>query len=368
MENKAIKSILSNLSKKNNQLIVKFGDAPDFVDSSKPISEGRKYRRIRVMAYLIDSSKKELEKINQDDLKNYIFSIQNQHTKRSNAAIIKSFYRHLNEKKYFDLIRSPILKVKDPYGMTGNVIEAKDLLTQKECLDLLNATSSKRDKCFYAMLIGGGFRYGEAVSVARSDIVFSSDNSCVVHVNGKTGRRSVRIHNGLSKYVLNWYNEMLFKFPDTPMIHTIKSGKPFIPVYKTMEKGFKRVKALAGITKPLTFHKLRHLHGTWSLLNLPRQLAYKRMGWVQNSDMAKVYSHVDDTKANEAYEQALGLKPKKNATDELLLEKECLGCNTKHEPTKEICEQCGIPIGELRLTPQDAVLLQKILRKFKTKN
>lgn len=368
MENKAIKHILSHLSKKNHELVTDFSEAPDFVDSSKPVSEGRKYRRIRVMAYLAVSAKKDLDKINQNDLKNYIFSIKNQHTKRSNAAIIKSFYRNLDEKKYFDIIRSPILKVKDPYGMTGNVIEAKDLLDQKECLALLNATRSKRDKCFYAMLIGGGFRYGEAINVKRSDVFFSSDNACLVHVNGKTGRRSVRIHNGLSKYVLNWYNEMQFKWPTTPLIYTMQSGKPTIPVYKTMEKAFQKNKELAGITKPLTFHKLRHLHGTWSLLHLPRQLAYKRMGWVQNSDMAKVYSHVDDTKANEAYEEALGLKPKKNPVDELLLEKECLGCGTKYEPTHEICEQCGIPIGEMRLTAQDAILLKKILQKFKGKN
>jgi len=311
MENKAIKLILKSLSPNNHKLILPFSEAPDFTDKTRPVTEGRKQRRIRVMSYLASSAKKDLDKINQVDLKNYIFTIQNQHSKKSNAAIIKSFYRFTNEKKFFDLTRSPFLKVKDPYNMPGNTIDAKDLLTSKEQLALLNAAGSKRDACYYAMLIGGGFRYGEGINVSRSDIVFATDNSCVVHVNGKTGRRGARIHNGLSKYILNWFNAMKFKDANTPLIYTLKEGKPVIPSYNAMRKNFRKAKRIAGITKPLTFHKLRHLHGTWSLLHLPRQLAYKRMGWTQNSNMAKVYSHVDDEKANEAYDEALGLKPKK---------------------------------------------------------
>jgi len=93
MPSKKTITIINSLNPQNRKLITAFEDATDFVDTSKPVSEGRKYRRTRVMANLAIHANKDLDKIKQNDLKNYIFSIENQHSKRNNAAIIKSFYR-----------------------------------------------------------------------------------------------------------------------------------------------------------------------------------------------------------------------------------------------------------------------------------
>jgi len=351
------KGIMDKESFKQNQ---GFCEAPNFVNG-KEISDNRKYKRLLVLTKLSKQTGKPFGKTTEKDLETFMKGISNDHSRESYAAIFKSFYRWLNEKKFEYLIKCKALKVQSPYSQPGNVIDSKDLLSEKECLALIQAAQTKRDKSLFAILIGGGFRIGEC-NIKRKDIAFCTDNSIIISVRGKTGLREVKIHNGLAKYVREWFEEMPTKDPERNLFITL-DGKNNCS-YSVLNKMLRRAKARAGITKPLTFHKLRHRHATWTLVNLPRQLAYKRMGWTANSDMARVYSHVDDMQANDAYEQALGLKPANTGKEMELQEKQCLNCGKTFEPTRELCSDCGIPLGQIVLGAKDAMLFKEMVEWF----
>jgi len=337
-----------------------FSEAPNLING-KALTDNRKYKRLLTMSQFYNNIAKPFSQVTEKDAEAFMRGIKNDHSRESTSAVIKSFYRWLDEQKYLPIIKSKALKVQSAYSKPGNVLRSQDLLTEAECMALVQAAKNPRDKALFAILIGAGFRIGEAAGITRQDIKFCNDQSIICSVNGKTGLREVKIHGGLAKFVRTWFEAMPVKKPDTLLFITQK-GNPCS--YSVLKKMLDTTKALADITKPLTFHKLRHRHATWALINMgSEQLVYKRLGWVPNSDMRRVYSHVDDERANQEYESALGLSPTKKVVE--FQEKTCAMCGTNYSPDKELCDKCGIPLGQIVITPEDAKLFSDLLSWFK---
>ena len=197
--------IKATVSAADFKAIKGFSEAGNFLHPEQDASPIRKYRRVVVLHNLLkDCRGKQLSKLSEKDIQGHLKSITNDYTKQTSAKIIKCFYRWLDANKYAALINSKVLKVQDPYTKPGNVISSNDLLSQEECLALIQAANSKRDAGLYAVLIGSGARIGEAMNLCRKDVNFTADGSVILSLRGKTGLRETKVHNGLSRYVKEW--------------------------------------------------------------------------------------------------------------------------------------------------------------------
>lgn len=362
------KQLEQRLDKKTCALLIDFSKQPNFVNN-KPISQNREYKRLNTMLPFAESMGANLLSPTPQAVRAYINEKgkNSEHSLEGLGMLIKSFYKWLGPKEHFDLLNAKEMKFSSAYNEPGNVLSSKQLLSDDEVLNCIKACTNKRDAALIAILDGAGLRVGEALTLARSDLGFSSDGSVTAFLQqGKTGMREVRVSNGLARYVREWYEAMPVREEQTPLFMSFQN--PDKPIYHSMVyKMFNRLKKTALITKPFHPHVLRHRHASWCLENFgSSELVKKRMGWRPNTQMLKVYSHVSDARANVEYERALGKKPRKKQPS-VLEEQHCINCGSTCPPSSEFCHECNTPLGEIRITHKDAVLFKEMVAFFQTK-
>lgn len=134
-----------------------------------------------------------------------------------------------------------------------------EVLTREEMLSMEKACTTDRDKLIVRVLADTGIRAGELVNLHAEDVVREEGRS-YLRVRGKRGGRFVPIDAGLYR--------RLHAFADGRQgpFFVSSRGKPRKPL---TEGGVRQVVqdagTLAGITKPVTTHLLRHSFATWYL-------------------------------------------------------------------------------------------------------
>ena len=92
----------------------------------------------------------------------------------------------------------------------------EELLTEQEVKKLIESAEHPRDKAFVSMLYESGCRIGELASVQLKHVSFDKYGATIV-VDGKTGRRRVRVI-GATSYLAVWLNNHpLRDDPEAPL-------------------------------------------------------------------------------------------------------------------------------------------------------
>lgn len=248
---------------------------------------------------------KKPEKIDREDLQQFIYRLSDDINKRSQARLIsalRSFFDYLIFENYrkdnpMQLIDSPKIGRKLP-----------DTLSVKEIDDIIGAIDlstpqGERNRAMLELLYGCGLRVSELVNMQLSDLFFEEG---FIRVTGKGNKqRFVPIGKHTVKY-LNLY---------------IKETRPQIPVKKgygdtlflnrrgrmlTRNMVFIIIKDLvekAGLDKTVSPHSFRHSFATHLLENGADLRSIQQMLGHESITTTEIYMHVDRSYLKEVVEQ-----------------------------------------------------------------
>lgn len=167
------------------------------------------------------------------------------------------------------------------------------ILTDKEINVILKVCKNDLEKTIIHLLHDTGCRIGELITLRKQDVYFD-DLGIKIFVDGKTGKRPVRLINSVSR-VKRIYrqtkdlDDLLFK------------GKGYDWAYWIFRRASKK------LGKNINPHMFRHTKATELWKQLPDAIVKQYMGFSKDSKMAIHYNHLSSRDVDEAL---LKLRPK----------------------------------------------------------
>ena len=247
-------------------------------------------------------NKKDLNKIIEENIKNYIknLSKENNSTKTicHNISTLRTFYKFLliekkiktNPMQYIELP-----KIKKTLPKTLNIDEINKLLDIK-----LKDYFSYRNKAMLELMYSSGLRVSELINVCIHDI---DTESCTIRILGKGSKeRIIPVNDYAINYIkiyLSKYRHSLIKKEYNEYLFLNNHGKKM-----TRQGFFKIIKQIAkeqNIKKDFSPHTLRHsfathlLNGGADLRSIQEMLGHESISTTQ------IYTHVSKEKLQENY-------------------------------------------------------------------
>lgn len=311
---------------------------------------------VKVVARFSLRVKKPISELTEEDIKNYIASIENKYTQRHTCATLKKFLAFADRKDLADLVSVPGISISQR-------IDEIDRVTPKEVKKLLAAEDNARNQALIALLYESAGRLNEVLGIKISDVQ-TDEYGAIVKLFGKTKLRNIRLVAS-APYVTRWLELHAYRDnPEAPLFYSIYHGEMKVLgktmfskiVHKAAEKaGFKGEQLKK-------FHPHAFRHGRLS--ELGHDLTDSEMkhvgGWTDRR-MISLYSHVDEDRVNNKLLmlQGLTVEEQKKASDLKL--KPCPRCKQLNGATALYCERCGLPVtpeGIKKLENKDSELQQ----------
>lgn len=187
---------------------------------------------------------------------------------------------------------------------------------------LLAEVTSLRDRALVLLMLHGGLRPGEALSLHLEDIAYGRRRVTVRcradHPKGARGKsrveRVVDLHDGQALDAISGY--VMRDRPretDTLFVFLVggngtRRSEPLS--YAALAKAFARAAERAGIKSPgVTPHALRHTHATRMWEAGMRELTLQRRLGHASPELTRIYTRVSDATVLAEYSRAMGLKP-----------------------------------------------------------
>ncbi len=227
-----------------------------------------------IFAWLIDLSKKGLSA----------------KSRARHLITIRGFYKFLvNEKK---ITKNPVKKVEIP--KTG--LALPKIMTVKEVADLLDAPDIRkpremRNSAMMEIMYGAGLRVSELISLKLQDI--NLDANCVRVMGKGSKERLIPIGSPARSITQEWINQgrpALLHKTSTPYLFVARAGKPM--TRQAFWKIIKKYALLAGISKNITPHTLRHSFATHLLEGGADLRSVQTMLGHSDISTTQIYTHI----------------------------------------------------------------------------
>ncbi len=349
--------IESDLSLDNSKLIKDY-------DTDAIIQTIGKAARIKHLGKLLQLSNrfndKPWKEYTERDIKTYIAEIMLKHSSKGDEThstsdvkkVIKIFFRwlYLGDRsskvtyKKHKLIDAPITE-SIAISKVKNKLVREDLLTSGEKTRLLHACGENlRDRAMLAVKFEAGDRAGELLT-AQIKHVKSDDYGAVIHVDGKTGARPIRLIESAPD-LFAWINAHPFRDnPNAAITIDLGNKRYGLPMkYAAANKMLKTRLKKAEITKRITFTIMRHSAITGTANYLTEAQLKKRYGWTPGSKMPETYVHLVDADVEDAILNHHGMK-KKEKVEDIKTPKICTICKNPNAWDSESCGVCGKPLS-----------------------
>lgn len=183
----------SSMPKVNKEAIAKFTNNC----FAEGLSIGRINRYIHNLKQIANwLGNKKFEDVTTEDIKSLIAELEkkdySEWTKYGFKVTLKKFFQQLrgfewHSKQYPKEVEWIRLNMKN-----NNKIVPSDLLTEQDIKKLIDSADNPRDKSLVAVLYDSGCRIGEILTLKLKHVSFDKYGA-ILHVNGKTGKRRVRI-------------------------------------------------------------------------------------------------------------------------------------------------------------------------------
>jgi site-specific recombinase XerD len=342
----------ANYSKEDKELILKY---EEFL-FAEGLSTARVLKYLGQLNRIASYWGMSLKDATKDDVVSLIGKIERHNykpnTKNDYKKCIKKFYRwHYGKKKPKITKWIKIKPVKD------SSVQKEDLLLQEEILSLIKAAEHPRDKALFSILADSGARIGEIANIKIKNIFFD-DKGALLSVDGKTGKRTIRIVASVPD-LSRWLDMHPLKDNvNAPLwinIGTRNRGKHMN--YDGFRKVVMRTVEKAGVNKRVYHHLFRHTRSTELSSHFTDAIMNAHFGWVPGSNMPRTYVHLNGKDTDQAMLALHGLVEDKTKT--LLTFKQCYHCDTKNSPASNLCSHCGRPL-DLKAT-MDFVDIRKQL-------
>jgi len=213
-------------------------------------------------------------------------------TQNYHVVALRAFLKYLAKQDVETLAAEKIELQKIP-DRTVDFLSSEELenLLQQPKIDKMRGV---RDKAILEMLFSTGLRIAELVSLDRTQVNPEKDD---FSVNGKGGK--VRIVF-LSKDAQYWLRKYIYRRSDNQKPLFINHSEKEDPqnlnagrlTARTIQRRIKRYALLAGITKKVTPHTLRHSFATDLLANNANIRSVQAMLGHANLSTTQIYTHV----------------------------------------------------------------------------
>ncbi|MDH3311633.1 MAG: site-specific integrase [Nitrosopumilus sp.] len=194
----------------------------------------------------------------------------------------------------------------------------EDLLTEDDKTKLLHTCDENtRDRAFLDCHFESGTRPGEILNLQLRHVKFNKYGA-VLHVNGKTGARPIRLIKSTPNLAA-WMSVHPFKdnssSPLWPNISNKNFGEPL--TYAGARQMLNRRCRKANISKHVNLNLFRHSEATVTANFMTEAQMRKRHGWASNSQMPARYVHLVNADVDSAIFEHLRieLKHKDSLTD-----------------------------------------------------
>jgi site-specific recombinase XerD len=309
-----------------------------------------------VLRRLSNEVDKPFEEMTKDDLRTFLVEVRTFKGREYSESILKTF--RINIKKFFKWLQSEkgkktvpdsVFEWLKPGPKNKNGITADMLLTENDIKRMLEACTSSRDRAIISALYESGARKGELLGLRIGDIM-PDDVSAKLMLQGKTGRRSVRL--------LNAWPYLATYLEDHPDKNNPKAGLWIAFTNNQHKKGsedrFKestlrelldKIAEQSKIGKPIWPHLLRHSRLTHLAIEGYTEVELRIFaGWEKDSRMPSVYCHMTEKNLDDKMLERAGHKKGKEPGESALKPKECVRCGTDNPATNRFCGKCRMPL------------------------
>ncbi|RLI81874.1 hypothetical protein DRP07_06390 [Archaeoglobales archaeon] len=198
----------------------------------------------------------------------------------------------------------------------------KPEVLEEEILKMIEVAKNPRDKAMISLLYEAGLRVGELATLKWKDITWT-DFGARIKVHGKTGERVIPIVTSIS-YLQKWMEYHPSYDPESgidPVAYIFVNignrnlGEPMS--YRMIDKVIKKAAEAAGVRKRVRTHTMRHSRATALAKHLPEAQMNQFFGWVQGSDMPRIYVHISGRDIDKAINRINGSEEEEERKREL---------------------------------------------------
>ena len=258
----------------------------------------------------------------------------------------------------------------------GPAVKKQDLLTREEVEAIIDNIKNPMYKVMVAVMAETGMRLKEIRSIKLKDVEPRQWGFRIKirreYTKTPAGERTVAIVEKASM-LAKWLELHPCKDPEAYLFPSPRN--PYKPQARnTLLIHLKKAALKAGIDKKRVYnHLFRHVRATqlYSLLGKIKPKEYLRIfGW-DDLKMLKVYEHLAEDRAEEAYVDVILGEEKKQKEEERLEVKlvKCGQCGFPNPPNTNYCGKCGSPLKQayIKRLEQEAetyVLIQELAKEI----
>jgi len=240
-----------------------------------------------------------------------------------------------------------------------------DLPSADDVQKLIDTATNARDKALISVLYDSGCRIGELLTLRVKNVEFD-DYGAVLHVNGKTGPRRVRIIHSVLR-LQTWLEvHPLRSNPEASLFCSLSNKNRGAQLtYEPVLRMLKKLRIRACVARKVNPQVFRHARATLFAQHLTDAQLKQHFGWRADSRMASIYVHLSGRDLDPALAKLAGIKHE-DAAIGVRKVKTCEKCGTVNSPEAPRCVQCLRPFvtteeDERRRTAQ---IVFNILRQF----
>ena len=342
--------IKRELSAENVVLLQKYDKA--MVNSS--LAKATRIKQLNMIISLSRILGKNWVDVTKDDIDDLVFKVMerysDQNGKETNTTwdhkkVLKSFFRwvRLGSREKLEVGDPP--ETKDvKIRKVRNKIVRENLLTEEDLTKLLHACDeNQRDRAFLDCHFEAGTRPMEILNLQIKHVKFDKYGA-VIHVDGKTGPRPVRLVRSAPNLSC-WLDIHPFKDNlEAPLWPTLNHRSYGKPLDMASARSLLRIRVKkANLAKRVYLNLFRHSEATRTANFMTEAQLRKRHGWTENSQMPGRYVHLIHADVDTAIFEHLGIKEKNEETG-TNLPKICQVCSVPNSPESTICQKCGKPL------------------------
>ena len=243
-----------------------------------------------------------------------------------------------NYLKYFDI------ELKFPkYKEKKKELNKNKLITREDLNKMLEICNTKK-KAMIMVLYEGALRRKELVNIKMKNVVFKDGFVDLYVEESKTIDRNIPLKESIP-YLKEYFSENKFSPEDKIFGYHEDNITMFLS-----RLNLKLKKIHPDWSKHLYPHLLRHTRLTelaGTTLNEP--LLRRFAGWTANSDMPKIYFHLDDSDLRKHLIQENGQNPIQKKKPKTFKQIVCKVCKAENTQQNVFCYKCGNVINKNRI-------------------
>jgi len=343
------KKFKRDLPKNTIELIYKYDR--EMINTSK--AKGTRRKHLQTLYVLSNLLEKEWNQVTKDDVDILVSKImekfaetngQESNYSYDHKKVLKIFFRWLKlGSREFNDVGDPDETKKVKLGKIRDKIVREDLITEEDKEKLLRACSGNiRDRALIDVQCESGIRPGELLTLKIKHVKFDKYGA-IIHVDGKTGARPVRLIQSIPN-LASWMDVHPLKEDSNAPLWVNLSKKSFATQMSSASARqiVKRVSKKANISKRIYLNLFRHSEATNSAKFLTEAQLKKRHGWSSISRMPARYVHLIDADVDEAILKHNGIIVEEEK--ESKQPKMCSICKMPNSSESDLCNRCGKPL------------------------